>query len=189
MDLVLFGIQGSGKGTQARLLAAESGYRIFEAGGALRAIAAIDTDLGRTVKGYVDAGHLVPHAIIMQVLREAILATPREQEILFDGIPRDLDQMRDFDAVMLETGRDFRCIVLTVDEEAAIKRILKRAAVEKRADDASQERIRRRMALFHEKTEPVIALYRARGIVEDIDGEGAVKEVHERLAKVVGVMS
>src|ERR1035437_7262649 len=100
MDLIFFGIQGSGKGTQAKKLASAFGYDIFEAGGELRAIAATVTELGRTVKAHIDAGHLVPHAIVMQVVRVAILRRPREQKMLFDGIPRDLEQMRDFDAIM-----------------------------------------------------------------------------------------
>ena len=72
MDLVLFGIQGSGKGTQAKRLATEKGYEIFEAGGALRKISASGTSLGEKVKSFIDVGKLVPHEIIMDVLKEAI---------------------------------------------------------------------------------------------------------------------
>ena len=72
MDLVFFGIQGSGKGTQAKKLAAEFGYDIFEAGGELRKIAASGSELGHLVKSTIDQGHLVPHEIIMQVVKEAI---------------------------------------------------------------------------------------------------------------------
>src|SRR6185295_16910480 len=110
MDLVLFGIQGSGKGTQAKKLAADFGYDIFEAGGELRKIAASGSELGKTVKSYIDQGHLVPHEIIMQVVDEAIRARPKTQKILFDGIPRDEAQMKDFDAIMKKAGRDVRCI-------------------------------------------------------------------------------
>src|SRR6185295_10510811 len=99
MDLVFFGIQGSGKGTQAKKLAAEFGYDIFEAGGELRKIAASGSELGKTVKNYIDEGHLVPHEIIMEVVKEAIGKRPKDQKILFDGIPRDDNQMRDFDAI------------------------------------------------------------------------------------------
>jgi adenylate kinase len=185
MDLVLFGIQGSGKGTQATLLARDFGYDIFEAGGALRAIAASGTELGKTVSGYIDHGHLVPFQIIMDVVRDAVSKKPADQKILFDGIPRDLDQMHAFNELMHDLGRSFRCIELTVNEEAAIKRIQGRAQQQGRADDANEEFIRRRIGLFHEKTKPVIEAYKAAGTLTQVNGEGAVEEVYARLKKAI----
>ncbi len=187
MDLVLFGIQGSGKGTQAKRIAAKFAYEIFEAGGELRKIAASGSELGTTVKSYIDQGHLVPFAIIMEVVETAIAARPKEQKLLFDGIPRDADQQKAFDAIMSKQGREFRCIQLTCDEEQAVQRILGRAKVEGRADDASEESIRRRMALFHEKTEPVIRAYKAKGLVKEVDGEGTVEEVETRITNAIGL--
>lgn len=181
MDLVLFGIQGSGKGTQAKRLAAEQGYEIFEAGGALRKIAASGSGLGNTVKSYIDAGHLVPHAIIMDVLRDAIGAVPKGRKILFDGVPRDLDQMRDFNTIMGELGRDFECIHITLDPEESIERILKRAKIEGRKDDASEETIRKRMKTFTEKTLPVIQAYAKAGKVKEVSGQGTMEEIFERI--------
>ena len=187
MDIVLFGIQGSGKGTQARMLAAEFGYILFETGGALRAIAATDTELGRQVKSIINSGHHVSPEIVMDVVKAAVKGCPKDRPIIFDGIPRNMDQMEPFDKVVKEAGRDFRCVEIIVDEEAAVQRILKRADIEGRADDASEESIRRRMQLFHEKTEPVIEAYRSRGIVVDVKGEGDVEKVYKRLKKAVGV--
>ena len=185
MDLVLFGIQGSGKGTQAKRLAAEFGYEIFEAGGELRKIAASSTELGATVKSYIDNGKLVPHPIIMQVVREAILARAPSQKILFDGIPRDENQMNDFDAIMKESGREFRCIHLRLDPEEGVRRILGRAKVEGRADDANEEIIRRRMQTFTEKTVPVIEKYVREGRVTEIDGMKGVEEVYGEMKEAI----
>ncbi|MFH0851355.1 MAG: adenylate kinase [Candidatus Peregrinibacteria bacterium] len=179
MDLVLFGIQGSGKGTQAKRLCAEFGYEMFEAGGELRKIAASGSDLGKTVKSYIDVGKLVPFEIIMQVVKEAILARPKMQKILFDGIPRDLDQMRSFDQIMADAGRDFRCIEILFTEEEGVKRILGRAKLEGRADDADEATIRRRMQTFTEKTKPVIGRYKVQGRLTEVDGKGTVEEVYE----------
>ncbi len=184
MDLVLFGIQGSGKGTQAKKLAAEFGYDIFEAGGELRKIAASGTDLGKTVKSYIDQGHLVPFAIIMEVVKTAILARPKDQKILFDGIPRDTDQQKSFDAIMSDAGREFRCIHLTLDPEEGVRRILGRAKTEGRADDANEEVIRRRMSTFTQKTLPVIRAYEKKGIVTEIDGQKDVDSVYKAMQKV-----
>ncbi|MDO8648619.1 MAG: nucleoside monophosphate kinase [Candidatus Peregrinibacteria bacterium] len=185
MDLVFFGIQGSGKGTQAKRIAAELGYDIFEAGGELRKIAASGSELGKTVKSYIDAGHLVPHEIIMQVVKEAIGARSKSQKILFDGIPRDLDQMRDFDAIMRDADREFRAIHFLLSAEEGLKRILGRAKQEGRADDADESIIRRRMDLFETKTMPVIDRYKAAGKVVEIDANRSVDDIYGDLKAAV----
>lgn len=184
-DIVLFGIQGSGKGTQARKLCAEFGYALFEAGGALRAIAASGTDLGKTVKGYIDAGEHVPQDIIMEVVAAFVGDLPDGTAVVFDGIPRNSGQKDAFDALMQNAGRNFRCVELIVDEEAAVRRIVGRAKTEGRADDANEESIRRRIALFHEKTQPVIDTYRDDGILADVDGEGTMEDVYERMKRAL----
>ncbi|MBP7114025.1 MAG: nucleoside monophosphate kinase [Candidatus Peribacteraceae bacterium] len=185
MDLVFFGIQGSGKGTQAKKLAAELGYDIFEAGGELRKIASSGSELGSTVKSYIDQGHLVPHEIIMQVVAAAIAARPKTTKILFDGIPRDEAQKKDFDAVMQAAGRDFRCIHFLLDADEAEKRILGRAAEEGRADDADTEIIRRRMSTFTGKTMPVIEAYKAAGKVTEIRADRGVDAIYAELKALV----
>ncbi|TSC58706.1 MAG: adenylate kinase [Candidatus Peregrinibacteria bacterium Greene0416_19] len=187
MDLVFFGIQGSGKGTQAKRLASEFGYDIFEAGGELRRIAASGSELGNTVKSFIDVGKLVPFEIIMRVVAEAIGARPKTQKILFDGIPRDLDQMRAFDAIMEEAGRHFRCVHFVLDPEEGVRRIVGRAKIESRADDAHEGIIRRRMSTFREKTVPVIEAYRAAGKVVDIDANRSVDEIFSDLKARLGL--
>lgn len=186
MDLVFFGIQGSGKGTQAKLLAEEFGYYIFEAGGELRKIKASGTELGETVKTYIDNGELVPFEIIMQVVKEAIAAQPQDQKILFDGIPRDEDQMKAFDSILNESGRDFTCIHILLEKQEAIERIKGRAEIEGRADDADMEKVLRRIDLFLEKTMPVIKKYEDEGKVIEIEGKGSVEEIYERLKLAIG---
>lgn len=184
MDVLLFGIQGSGKGTQAKIIAQKHGYTIFEAGSALREIAHTDSDLGRTVASYIDSGHLVPFEIIMDVVGTAV-QTVGDRPMLFDGIPRDADQQKAFDRLMSEHGRDFRCIHLSLTDAVAMERIRKRAEMENRADDLSEEYVQRRIALFHEKTEPVISLYRSRGIVHDIDANASVDSIAESISTLI----
>ncbi|MSR87010.1 nucleoside monophosphate kinase [Candidatus Peribacteria bacterium] len=185
MDLVLFGIQGSGKGTQAKRLAAEFGYDIFEAGGELRKMAADrESKLGKVVKSYIDEGNLVPHEIIMQVVKEAILARPKTQKILFDGIPRDENQMKGFDQIMQEAGREFRCIHILLSPEEGVKRIIGRAKAEGRIDDADTVVVEKRMKTFTEKTMPVIEKYKRKGKITEIDGMGMVEEVYAEMKKI-----
>lgn len=186
MDLLIFGIQGSGKGTQAKKIAAEFGFDIFEAGGELRKIAASGTELGEKVKSFIDVGKLVPHEIIMDVVREAVAKRPQDQKILFDGIPRDENQQRDFDQVMEEAGREFKCLHITLDLEEAVQRILKRAETEGRADDASEETVRSRMGTFQNKTLPVIQKYEEQGKVTKVDGKGTIEEIYERIKTSLG---
>ncbi len=181
MDLVLFGIQGGGKGTQARRLAARYGFHHFEAGAELRAMAASGSELGKTVASYIDQGSLVPHEIIMEVMRHAVDTVTDAMPILFDGIPRDADQKRDFDVIMSQFGRTFRCIELTIDEGHAIARILQRGKEQGRKDDQDEASIRKRMGWTHDKTEPIIEEYRSQGIVETVDGDATIDEVHERI--------
>ncbi|MBU0458322.1 nucleoside monophosphate kinase [Patescibacteria group bacterium] len=181
MDLVFFGVQGSGKGTQAKRLAKEFGYSIFEAGGELRKIKASGSDLGEEVKSYIDIGQLVPFEIIMRVTKEAVLDRPADMQILFDGIPRDEDQMREFNKIMEEVGREFKCVEIKISKEEAVKRILGRAEKEGRADDADESVVLKRIGTFEEKTVPVIEVYKSEGKMIEVDGVGTVEEVYGRL--------
>ncbi len=185
MDLVFFGIQGSGKGTQAKRLAEDSDYYIFETGGELRKVAASGSELGNTVKEYVESGRLVPFEITMQMVRKAVMAQLNGQPILFDGMPRDEDQMVEFDSIMEEAGRDFRCIHIVLDRDEAVERIKGRAKIEGRADDADMEKVNRRMDTFEEKTMPVIERYKEAGLVVEIDGSQSEEEVYAQLKEAI----
>lgn len=186
MDIVFFGIQGSGKGTQAKKLAEEFGYYIFEAGGELRKIAASGTDLGNTVKGIIDSGEHVPADIIMDVFRTALAAVPAQQQIIFDGIPRNNDQKAPFDEAVAGAGREFRCVHILLSKDEALERIKSRAEIEGRADDADQEKVLRRIDLFEELTMPVIQQYKEEGLVIEIEGTGTVEEIYERITRELG---
>lgn len=181
MDLLLFGIQGGGKGTQAKKLVDRFGFHHFEPGGVFRSMAASGTELGKTVASYIDQGNLVPHEIVMQVMSGAIGAVQPGKRILFDGIPRDGDQKRDFDLVMKSLGRTFRCVEIVVDENLAIQRILQRGKEQGRKDDQDEAFIRKRMGWTKEKTQPIIEEYRSQGWVATIDGDAPVDDVFDRI--------
>ncbi len=185
MDLVLFGIQGSGKGTQAKRLAAEFDYEIFEAGQALRDIAAGNTPLGKEVAAIIDKGNLVPFNVIINVVESIVHATPAHQKILFDGIPRDLDQMAEFNRIMKSCGREFQCVQLSIPKETAIERLQKRAQEQGRLDDMHIEYIERRIGIFMEKTMRVVKSYEADGNMTVLNGLGSPDEVYGRLTGVL----
>jgi adenylate kinase len=104
MDLILFGMQGSGKGTQSRFLAESCGFEIFEAGAELRRLANEDSELARKVKTIMEAGHLVPTEVVMEIIEDFLHRLPEGKAALFDGIPRSEDQREQFDALLEKTG-------------------------------------------------------------------------------------
>lgn len=181
MDLVFFGIQGSGKGTQARLLLQNFPFYYFEAGQELRTIIASGTPLGKEVSSYVDQGQLVPFAIIITVMKEAIAKVPASQPILFDGIPRDHDQMVEFNRLMNEFNRSFHCIHFMLPKDEAEQRIAKRAVEQGRIDDADEQKVQKRISWFYEKNMPVIDHYAAQGMVTEIDASQSVEDIQNQL--------
>ena len=181
MDLLLFGIQGSGKGTQAKMLAEKYGCMWFDTGAELRKLSQTDTPLGRAIAGKIDHGNLVTNEITMEMTRASMLEVSPGQKVLFDGIPRYMEQKITFDAMLREMGREVRGITIEVDEEAAIKRILERGKTSDRADDQDEEFIRKRIDWSKKKTFPVIAAYESEGILARVDGNGSPEEVHQRV--------
>ena len=181
MDLLIFGIQGSGKGTQAKLLAEKYGCLWFDTGAELRRLSETDTPLGRAIAGKIDHGNLVTNEITMELTRASMLEVKPGQPVLFDGIPRYMEQKITFDAMLREMGREVRGITIDVDENAAIKRILERGKTGGRIDDQDETFIKNRIEWSKKKTFPVIAAYESEGIIARVDGNGTPEEVHERV--------
>jgi len=172
MDLILFGIQGSGKGTQAKILAEKYGFSIFETGAELRAIRAGDSELGRTVREIIDRGDLVPNTIVMEIVAHFLMNVSAETRVLFDGLPRSLEQKGTFDALLQSKNREVRVIFLTVPRDEAIARMLERG----RADD-TQEVIERRLQNYETETLPVIEAYEQEGRMTQVNGFQPIEAV------------
>lgn len=188
MDLLLFGIQGSGKGTMARMLAERFGCLWFDTGAELRKVAETDTPLGRAIAGRIDHGNLVTNEITMEMTRQHIAKIPVTTSILFDGIPRFMEQKESFDAMMKEMGRQALGLVIDVDEELAVRRILSRGKDGGRADDQDESFIRNRIAWSKEKTFPVIEAYEKEGILARVNGDGSPDAVHEDVVKALAAI-
>jgi adenylate kinase len=136
----------------------------------------------------MDQGEYVPDEITNLMVRDRIDEPDAEPGFLLDGYPRTLAQVEELDGMIGHTGHKLDAVVvLTVDEEELVHRLLQRADVEGRADD-TEEVIRRRQEVYTEQTEPLIEVYRRRGIVHEIDGMGVVDEVTKRIFDALDVV-
>jgi adenylate kinase len=181
MRLILMGPPGAGKGTQAKYVAEHFGIPAISTGDIFRANVTHGTDLGVEAKKYMDAGEYVPDEITNLMVRNRIDEPDAEPGFLLDGYPRTLAQVEELDAMIDDTGHRLDAVVvLTVDSEEVVQRLLQRAQTEGRADD-TEEVIRRRQEIYLKETAPLISVYQERGIVHEIDGMGEVEDVTKRI--------
>jgi adenylate kinase len=175
-DIILIGIQGSGKGTQAKILAKKFGYHIFETGGALRSIAQKDSQLGRRVKEITERGDLVPNEIVMEIVSNFINETEKQTPIIFDGIPRSDQQRQTLETLLQMKNRDFDALEIRLSDEEALKRMTKRAQIESRSDD-TPEVMQKRITNFYTHTAPLLEVWRTGGKLFSVDGEQEIDNV------------
>jgi adenylate kinase len=188
MRLILMGPPGAGKGTQAKVVADHFGIPAISTGDIFRANVSSGTPLGKKAEEYMDAGEYVPDEVTNLMVRARIDEPDAELGFLLDGYPRTLDQVEELDGMIAFTGHRLDAVVvLTVDSEEIVARLLQRAEVEGRADD-TEEVVRRRLEVYGEQTEPLIEVYRSRGIVHEIDGMGVVEDVTKRIYDALDVV-
>ena len=177
VDVVFFGPPGSGKGTQASLLAATLGIPQISTGDLLRSHVARDTELGKTARPIMEAGGLVPSDLVTRMLKERIEEPDAARGALFDGYPRTVTQAQSMDKLLEEAGRSLTAgLFIDVPDPVIVERLVRRALIEGRADD-TPETVAARLRVFREKTEPLAELYRARGLFHTIDGNRSIEAV------------
>jgi adenylate kinase len=181
MRMILMGPPGAGKGTQARYVADHFGIPAISTGDIFRANVSRGTALGKKAQEYMEAGEYVPDEITNLMVRARIDEPDATPGFLLDGYPRTLAQVEELDGMIKHTGHALDAVVvLIVDPDELVARLVQRADVEGRADD-TEDVIRRRQEVYLEQTEPLIGVYRTRGLVQEIDGIGEVGEVTERI--------
>jgi adenylate kinase len=179
--LVLMGPPGSGKGTQAQVLAERLGIPAISTGDIFRANVADRTDLGNRAQDFVDAGEYVPDQLTNQMVRERLAAKDTRHGFVLDGYPRTLDQVEVLDEILANQDRKLDAVVvLDVDPDHLVQRLLHRAELEHRSDD-TEDVIRRRLQVYNEQTHPLIKVYDERGLVIPVDGAGEIDEVTARI--------
>ncbi len=179
MRLAIYGPQGSGKSTQAKLLSEKFGIPVISAGQISRQIAAENTPEGKKVKALIEAGNPTPTEILAPRIERAILSPEAKNGFILDGFPRFPDQIEQIVAILDRQGRQLdHALLIKLSDEEGIKRILSRATIEGRTDD-TPEAIKRRLDLYHQQTEPIISYFRNLSKLIEIDGSGTIEEVHE----------
>lgn len=182
------GPPGAGKGTQAKFIADHFGIPAISTGDIFRANVSQGTPLGVEAKRYMDAGEYVPDEVTNRMVRNRIDEPDAAHGFLLDGYPRTLAQVEELDGMIKFTGHQLDgVVVLTVDSEEIVQRLLQRAQTEGRADD-TEDVIRRRQEVYVEQTQPLIEVYKERGVVHEIDGLGDVDDVTKRIFDALEVV-
>lgn len=178
---LIVGPPGVGKGTQAARISEGFGIPTISTGDIFRSNIAQGTELGKQVKAIVDAGDYVPDTLTNALVEDRLNSADAAQGFLLDGYPRTPDQVKHLDALLAAQGHALDAVIrLLADREEIVRRLRKRALEQGRADD-SEEAIRHRQEVYQRETEPVVAMYRDRGVLVEIDGLGEIEEVTERI--------
>jgi adenylate kinase len=181
MRIVFLGPPGSGKGTQAKLLAERLHVPAISTGEILRAAVADRKPLGLQAKTVMDTGELVSDDLMIALIRDRTQQSDARAGFILDGFPRTVAQAQALDAMLAESGDALSAVLnFSVPEATLVDRMLGRATAEGRSDDRP-ETFRERLRVYREKTEPLVGFYRKRDLVSDIDGVGSVSEVAGRI--------
>lgn len=213
LNIILLGPPGAGKGTQASRLVEEHGMVQLSTGDMLRAAVKAETPIGLQAKAVMDAGELVSDEIVSGLIGERLDELGNETSVIFDGYPRTAAQAEALDGILSARGRKLDHVIeLVVDEDALVDRITGRFScancgegyhdryklpkVEgtcdvcgshdfKRRPDDNEETVRTRMAEYRAKTEPILPIYEARGIVSKVDGMAAIAAVNDAIEAIL----
>ena len=190
MDLntiFFIGPQGSGKGTQAKLLEKRLGFFHWDMGAILREVAAGPTELGQKVKEQIDSGILLGDDLLLEVAKAKLKTIEPSMGVVFDGIPRRLWQAEFLMDFLKEQGRrHFATVFLNLPKEESLKRLLLRGQVQGRADD-TREKIEFRLQQYFEDTLPVLEYLKPLSNFFEIDGRPAVDKVTASINKALGL--
>jgi adenylate kinase len=175
------GPPGAGKGTQALRIAEHYRIPAISTGDIFRAMKHSDTPLARQVRTIMESGGYVSDEITNDIVKDRLAQGDCVTGFLLDGYPRTLQQVQTLDDYLAETDRPLHAVIsLLADVEEVVARLLKRAEIDGRPDD-NEETIRVRLQVYAEQTEPLLDLYRSRGMLVEVNGLGHIDEVSERV--------
>ena len=214
-ELIMVGPPASGKGTQTKKLAAESGLKHVDTGSMLREAVATGTEAGKIAKGFMDKGQLVPVELVARIIKERLSKDDCKNGFILDGFPRSLEQAKILDTILEEIDGDnevsLKVVYFDIPVDNLIERIVNRRSCpacgaifnvktmtlknEGKCDncntdlvqraDDNEETAKSRFNTYFEQTAPLIELYEKRGVLVKIDATGSIDEVFEKLKEVI----
>ena len=185
LNIVIFGAPGSGKGTQSERIVEKYGINHISTGDVLRAEIKNGTELGKTAKGYIDQGQLIPDALMIDILASVFDSFKDSKGVIFDGFPRTIAQAEALKKMLAERGQDVSVMVdLDVPEEELMVRLIKRGKDSGRADD-NEETIKKRLHVYHSQTAPLIDWYKNEKKYQHINGLGTMEGIFAEICEAV----
>ena len=174
LNIVIFGAPGSGKGTQSERIVEKYGINHISTGDVLRAEIKNGTELGKTAKGYIDQGQLIPDELMIDILASVFDSFKDSKGVIFDGFPRTIAQAEALKKMLAERGQDVSVMLdLEVPEDELMVRLIKRGKDSGRADD-NEETIKKRLHVYHSQTSPLIDWYKNEKKYQHINGLGTM---------------
>ena len=188
MNLLVLGPQGAGKGTQAKRISSEYGIPHVSTGEMFRAEQAAGTELGKRLGEIMARGDLVPDDLTIALIQDRLSRGDAMPGFVLDGFPRTLAQAEALDATLAGIGRRLDAILFfDVPDEVGFERALKRAELENRTDD-TPEAIRKRLAIYHSETEPIVEHYRATGKLVPLHADRTIEQVWNEIARALAML-
>ena len=185
LNIVIFGAPGSGKGTQSERIVEKYGINHISTGDVLRAEIKNGTELGKTAKGYIDQGQLIPDELMIDILASVFDSFKDSKGVIFDGFPRTIAQAEALKKMLAERGQDVSVMVdLDVPEEELMVRLIKRGKDSGRADD-NEETIKKRLHVYHSQTAPLIDWYKNEEKYQHINGLGTMEGIFAEICDAV----
>ena len=185
LNIVIFGAPGSGKGTQSERIVEKYGINHISTGDVLRAEIKNGTELGKTAKGYIDQGQLIPDELMIDILASVFDSFKDSKGVIFDGFPSTIAQAEALKKMLAERGQDVSVMLdLEVPEDELMVRLIKRGKDSGRADD-NEETIKKRLHVYHSQTSPLIDWYKNEKKYQHINGLGTMDGIFADICEAV----
>jgi adenylate kinase len=183
MRLVLLGLPGAGKGTQAKLLVERRGLTYIGTGDILRDAIANNTKIGQEAKPFIDQGLLVPDRVVNDLVAELFRDPTRPEKFVTDGYPRTEAQANSFDALLRQEFLVLTAVIhLTISDKEVERRMLARGR-----DDDNEETIRQRLKEFHKNNDALVKHYRKQGLLKEVPAVGEIEDIYQNILRTLGV--
>lgn len=184
-NIVMLGAPGSGKGTQAKIMAERFNLAHISTGDLFRKQIASGNALGREAQSYIDRGELCPDSLTINMLHNFLHQFPMVRGHIFDGVPRTIQQAEMLDGIGYPTPLPLNMVInLNVDQDEITRRMIKRGEIEGRSDD-SPEIIKKRIANYFAQTKPLETFYQNKGILYQVNGMDSVENISDAIAEIV----